>query len=357
MGGSSAARRRTTRRARRRGTRRGRRSSSPSGGRTRSAARSLCPSSSAPTDAQDSPGPILNRWHWHRCGSPRAPKTAWMSSQLASLAGTIVSSGVDGAALMPETVVGGKGQVSRRAPRGRVPHDAKEATWQTCCSSTMHRVRPQGSTHSPTTCDRRVTRSTPPTSSTAARSARSTRASRTSVRRAASARRSSGVSARPTDLPNELVYGGFSLGVLPAQKLAQTRAGARGALLFYSAVPTSEFGSSWPAEVPVQVHGMDADPFFVDEGDIEAAREIVESADGRRALPLSGRPALLRRQQPAELRRRRDEAADRASARVSRARGLMRSPEVARAYGMIGRRCDRWPRRPPSTTARWVAGG
>lgn len=80
-------------------------------------------------------------------------------------------------------------------------------------------------------------------------------------------------------LPNELVYGGFSLGVLSAQKLAQTRAGARGALLFYSAVSISEFGSSWPAQVPVQVHGMDADPFFVDEGDIEAAREIVEAAD------------------------------------------------------------------------------
>ena len=81
------------------------------------------------------------------------------------------------------------------------------------------------------------------------------------------------------DLPSELVYGGFSLGVLPAQKLAQTRPGARGALLFYSAVPVSEFGSSWPAGVPVQVHGMDADPFFVDEGDIDAARAIVEAAD------------------------------------------------------------------------------
>src|SRR5205814_7046613 len=29
-------------------------------------------------------------------------------------------------------------------------------------------------------------------------------------------------------LPDELVYAGFSLGVLPAQKLAQTRPGARG---------------------------------------------------------------------------------------------------------------------------------
>jgi dienelactone hydrolase len=78
-------------------------------------------------------------------------------------------------------------------------------------------------------------------------------------------------------LPAELVYAGFSLGVLPAQKLAQTRAGARGALLFYSCVPTSEFGSTWPADVPVQVHGMDADPFFVEEGDLDAARALVET--------------------------------------------------------------------------------
>ena len=80
------------------------------------------------------------------------------------------------------------------------------------------------------------------------------------------------------DLPDELVYAGFSLGVLPAQKLAQTRPGARGALLFYSCVPVTEFGSSWPADVPVQIHGMDADPIFMDEGDVDAAREIVASA-------------------------------------------------------------------------------
>jgi dienelactone hydrolase len=80
-------------------------------------------------------------------------------------------------------------------------------------------------------------------------------------------------------LPHELVYAGFSLGVLPAQKLAQTRAGARGALLFYSCVPTSEFGTSWPAGVPVQIHAMDADPIFVGEGDIDAARALVDSAE------------------------------------------------------------------------------
>ncbi len=80
-------------------------------------------------------------------------------------------------------------------------------------------------------------------------------------------------------LPAEVVYGGFSLGVLPAQSLAQNRAGARGALLFYSCVPVSAFGSSWPEGVPVQIHAMDADPIFVDEGDIDAARALVEEAE------------------------------------------------------------------------------
>ena len=77
------------------------------------------------------------------------------------------------------------------------------------------------------------------------------------------------------EFPPEAVFGGFSLGVMPAQLLAQTRPGARGALLFHSCLPTSEFGGSWPDGVPGQVHGMDADEFFVGEGDVEAARALV----------------------------------------------------------------------------------
>ena len=83
-------------------------------------------------------------------------------------------------------------------------------------------------------------------------------------------------------LPRALVYAGFSFGVLPAQKLAQTRPEARGALLFYSCLPISgewAFGP-WPDGVPVQIHGMDNDPIFVGEGDIVAAREIVEKVKG-----------------------------------------------------------------------------
>lgn len=81
-----------------------------------------------------------------------------------------------------------------------------------------------------------------------------------------------------TDLPEELVYIGFSLGVMPAQKLAQTRPGAAGAILVHACVPASEFGP-WPDDVPVQVHGMDADEFFVADGDLDAARALVSSVD------------------------------------------------------------------------------
>jgi dienelactone hydrolase len=73
------------------------------------------------------------------------------------------------------------------------------------------------------------------------------------------------------------VYAGFSFGVMPAQQLAQTRGGARGALLMCSCLPVSEFGSAWPEDVPVQVHGKEADPFFLE--DLEAAQELVGSTE------------------------------------------------------------------------------
>ncbi|MGC4940634.1 dienelactone hydrolase family protein [Kribbella sp. DT2] len=73
-------------------------------------------------------------------------------------------------------------------------------------------------------------------------------------------------------LPNELVYAGFSLGVVPAQQLAQTRKGARGALFFDSALPVEEFGS-WPQGLPVQIHAMDKDEFYLEDAD--AAKALV----------------------------------------------------------------------------------
>ena len=74
-----------------------------------------------------------------------------------------------------------------------------------------------------------------------------------------------------------VVYAGFSFGVMAAQQLAQTRPGARGALLMYSCLPVSEFGEAWPDGVPVQIHGKDADPFFLE--DLEAAQALADSTD------------------------------------------------------------------------------
>jgi dienelactone hydrolase len=79
-------------------------------------------------------------------------------------------------------------------------------------------------------------------------------------------------------LPDELVFAGFSLGVMPAQMLAQTRPGAKGALLFSAAFPASEFGGSWPGGVPLQIHMMEDDEWALE--DLPAAREIVETTDG-----------------------------------------------------------------------------
>ena len=79
-------------------------------------------------------------------------------------------------------------------------------------------------------------------------------------------------------LPNELVYAGFSLGVMGAQELAQTRPGAQGALLFSAAFPASEFGGSWPPGVPLQIHMMEEDEWAVE--DLPAARDLVETIDG-----------------------------------------------------------------------------
>jgi dienelactone hydrolase len=90
------------------------------------------------------------------------------------------------------------------------------------------------------------------------------------------------------------VYAGFSLGGMAAQQLAQTRPGAKGALLFHSCVPVSEFGGAWPDGVPVQVHGMTDDPFFSEEdGDLDAARALVAATDQAELFLYAGKEHLF----------------------------------------------------------------
>jgi dienelactone hydrolase len=82
------------------------------------------------------------------------------------------------------------------------------------------------------------------------------------------------------DLPPGAVVIGMSLGALPAQKVAQTRPGVRGAVLLYSALPSAEFGTPWPAGVAVQIHVAEADE-NLEEGELDGAKGLAaEAADG-----------------------------------------------------------------------------
>ena len=78
-------------------------------------------------------------------------------------------------------------------------------------------------------------------------------------------------------LPQGVVCAGISWGAGAAQRFAQTSTGARGALLYEACFPVTgqyAFGP-WPCDLPVQIHGKADDEFFGQEGDIDAARELV----------------------------------------------------------------------------------
>jgi dienelactone hydrolase len=87
-------------------------------------------------------------------------------------------------------------------------------------------------------------------------------------------------------LPSDAFYVGFSLGVLPAQSLAQTRPGARGAVLCYAALPLGQWGDNWPETwpegVPVQLHILDGDE------DFEIAQELAATVDGAELFAYPG---------------------------------------------------------------------
>jgi dienelactone hydrolase len=79
------------------------------------------------------------------------------------------------------------------------------------------------------------------------------------------------------ELPNDVVYLGFSLGVMPAQLLTQTRPGARGGVFVYSFVAPSEFGT-WPEGVPLQIHMAERDPEVLPpNSDLADAREMPDA--------------------------------------------------------------------------------
>ena len=87
-------------------------------------------------------------------------------------------------------------------------------------------------------------------------------------------------------LPGALTYVGFSLGVMPAQSFAQTRRGARGAVLCYSAIALGQWGDAWPATwpetTPLQLHILEHDE------DTEIARELAATVPGAQLFTYQG---------------------------------------------------------------------
>ena len=113
-------------------------------------------------------------------------------------------------------------------------------------------------------------------------------------------------------LPTDIVYAGFSLGAMPAQSLAHTRPGARGAILFHAFVPTSEFGGPWPEGVPLQIHMMDSDAWA--EDDRPVAEALVKEIEDAELFLYPGSGHLFRRLEPGRLRRAGSRAAQGAHA-------------------------------------------
>lgn len=76
------------------------------------------------------------------------------------------------------------------------------------------------------------------------------------------------------DLPPASVFAGFSLGALPAQKLAQLRPGALGAVLYHGGVPADTFGTAWPAAVALQIHLAEDDEW----SELDVAQTLARAA-------------------------------------------------------------------------------
>ena len=79
-------------------------------------------------------------------------------------------------------------------------------------------------------------------------------------------------------LPAEVVIGGFSLGAVYAQRLVQTRRGARGALLYHAGdIPPGEFELPWPSGVGLQIHVSEGDKWFNREGGDKLVSDVPDA--------------------------------------------------------------------------------
>lgn len=90
-------------------------------------------------------------------------------------------------------------------------------------------------------------------------------------------------------LPTELVYLGFSLGMVPAQRLAQTRPGAKGLVGLGGCLALSWFGGVWPDGVKLQLHAAEPDEWV----EWDDTRAVVSAVTGAELFLYPGRAHLF----------------------------------------------------------------
>jgi dienelactone hydrolase len=91
------------------------------------------------------------------------------------------------------------------------------------------------------------------------------------------------------DMASATVFAGFSLGALPAQKLAQTRSGALGAVLYHGGVPADTFGVAWPAAVALQLHLAEDDEW----SELDVVQDLARTAPAGELYVYSGSAHLI----------------------------------------------------------------
>jgi len=93
------------------------------------------------------------------------------------------------------------------------------------------------------------------------------------------------------NMPGSYVVVGFSLGVMPAQRLAQQDPRVGGAVLCHAIVPVDHFGDGWPEPLPLDIHMSDDDPWCEEDGVV--AREVAASVPGVRLYRYRGSGHLI----------------------------------------------------------------
>ena len=92
-----------------------------------------------------------------------------------------------------------------------------------------------------------------------------------------------------SSLPNDLVYGGMSMGAARAAEQVLARPGAKGAFFLYGAIAPSWWQATWPAGVPSQAHVNEHD----ERREPEAEEEYLAQVPGAELFVYPGSGHLL----------------------------------------------------------------